>query len=280
MTVPAQRWLESFSAALARADLDAAAALFEPDGYWRDLVAFTWNIETAEGRAAIRSTLERTLGHASPTTWTMNGEMSGPSPAGDGHFFRFETRTGRGIGHLRLREGRAWTLLTALRELKGFEEASGPRRAHGVEPSWSERRKQEAAELGTHRQPHVLIVGGGQGGIALAARLKRLNVSALVVEKNARAGDSWRKRYKSLCLHDPVWYDHLPYLPFPDHWPVFSPKDKIADWLEMYARVMELDYWTATECLNARPVGPRAGGGGNERRAGTIGEQMRIKVRD
>src|SRR5207237_10163778 len=93
--------------------------------------------------------------------------------------------------------------------------------------------------------------GGGPGGIARTARLNSVNVSVLVVEKNGRAGDSWRKRYKSLCLHDPVWYDHLPYIPFPDHWPVFSPKDKIADWLEMYARVMELDYWTSTECLRA-----------------------------
>src|SRR5205085_7913467 len=83
---------------------------------------------------------------------------------------------------------------------------------------------------------------------------KRLGVPALIVEKNARAGDSWRNRYQSLCLHDRVWYDHMPYLPFPDHWPVFSPKDKIADWLEMYARVMELDYWTSTECLRATPV--------------------------
>ena len=142
MISPAERWLASFSAALARADLDAAAALFEPDGYWRDLVAFTWNIETAEGRAAIRSTLERTLAPALPVAFT----LTGPSPAGDGHFFSFSTRTGRGIGHLRLRgddglrEGRAWTLLTALRELKGFEEPSGPRREHGVEPNWSERR--------------------------------------------------------------------------------------------------------------------------------------------
>jgi len=68
------------------------------------------------------------------------------------------------------------------------------------------------------------------------------------VEKNARAGDSWRKRYKTLCLHDPVWYDHMPYLPFPPNWPVFSPKDKMGDWLEMYVRVMELPYWTATQC--------------------------------
>src|SRR4051812_30681201 len=250
-----ERWLDAFSTALARGDIAAATELFEPDGYWRDLVAFTGTIDTAEGWPAIRARLERTLGVASPTTWT----LTGPSPAGDGFFFRFETRTGRGIGHLRLREGRAWTLLTALRELQGYEEPSGSRRAMGVAPpgrkTWREERAAtEAAYASGARHPYILIIGGGQGGIALGARLKRLGVPALIVEKNARAGDSWRKRYQSLCLHDPVWYDHLPYLPFPDHWPVFSPKDKIADWLEMYTRVMELDYWTSTECLRATPV--------------------------
>jgi len=59
------------------------------------------------------------------------------------------------------------------------------------------------------------------------------------------------RRYKSLCLHDPVWYDHMPYLPFPDHWPIFTPKDQIGDWLEMYAKVMELNYWAKTECVKA-----------------------------
>ena len=97
----------------------------------------------------------------------------------------------------------------------------------------------------------MLIVGGGQGGIALGARLRQLGVPAIIVEKNERPGDSWRKRYKSLCLHDPVWYDHLPYLPFPANWPVFSPKDKIGDWLEMYTKVMELNYWGSTVCKAA-----------------------------
>src|SRR6476646_3603802 len=123
MTAVAQRWFESFSAAMARGDIPAAADLFEPDGYWRDLVAFTGTLRTSEGRAAIRSALDRALAAASPTTWTPMGE----SPARDGYLFRFETRLGRGIGHLRMREGRAWTLLTALRELKGHEEAAGPR---------------------------------------------------------------------------------------------------------------------------------------------------------
>ncbi len=97
----------------------------------------------------------------------------------------------------------------------------------------------------------MLIVGGGQGGIALGARLRQLGVPTIIVDTHARPGDQWRGRYKSLCLHDPVWYDHLPYIDFPKNWPVFAPKDKIGDWLEMYAKVMELNYWGSTTCTNA-----------------------------
>jgi putative flavoprotein involved in K+ transport len=97
-----------------------------------------------------------------------------------------------------------------------------------------------------------VIIGGGQGGIGLGARLRQLDVPTIIVERNARPGDSWRKRYKSLCLHDPVWYDHMPYIKFPENWPVFSPKDKIGDWLEMYTRVMELNYWGSTVARSAK----------------------------
>jgi putative flavoprotein involved in K+ transport len=117
--------------------------------------------------------------------------------------------------------------------------------------TWLERRQKEEAELGTSVQPYVLVVGGGQGGIALGARLRALGVPALVVDKHPRPGDQWRGRYKSLCLHDPVWYDHLPYLKFPDTWPVFSPKDKIGDWLESYVEAMEVPYWTSTVATKA-----------------------------
>ena len=218
-------WLQKFGTALERGDLDAAASLFEPDGFWRDLVAFTWNLKTGEGRAEIKAMLAATLKGVTPVKFAHQG----------GEWFSFETAAGRGIGHLRLRGKQAWTLLTALQELKGFEE----------------RREEIRLSSEPAPPPYVLIVGGGQGGIALAARLKRLGVPAAVVEKNARAGDSWRKRYASLCLHDPVWYDHMPYLPFPDYWPVFTPKDRMGDWLEMYVKVMQLDYRAATECRKA-----------------------------
>jgi putative flavoprotein involved in K+ transport len=97
----------------------------------------------------------------------------------------------------------------------------------------------------------VLVIGGGQGGIALGARLRQLGIDHLVVDRHPRPGDQWRSRYKSLCLHDPVWYDHLPYLPFPRNWPIFAPKDKIGDWLEMYTRIMEINYWGGTTAKNA-----------------------------
>jgi putative flavoprotein involved in K+ transport len=249
-----QRWLDRFAAALEKGDLDAASSLFAPGGFWRDLVAFTWTIKTFEGRAEVKAMLAATLPNTRPSGWTISAASSANEV-----WLAFETAVGRGIGHLRLREGRAWTLLTTLRELKGFEEKAGRRREwgtkHGVLPerkSWLEKKNErQESLLAGKTQPFVLIVGGGQGGIGLAARLKRLDVPALVVEKNVRAGDSWRKRYKSLCLHDPVWYDHMPYLPFPDHWPVFSPKDRIGDWLEMYVKVMDLDYWTYSECVSA-----------------------------
>jgi putative flavoprotein involved in K+ transport len=155
--------------------------------------------------------------------------------------------------------GKAWTLLTTLQELKGFEEKKRENRPKGVEhgafkdrKTWLDSREEEARTLGRSKQPYVVVIGGGQAGIILGARLRKLGVPAIIVEKNARPGDSWRNRYKSLCLHDPVWYDHLPYLPFPDDWPVFSPKDKIGDWLESYTKVMELNYWSGTECKGAR----------------------------
>ena len=251
------RWLASFEEAVTAGNVEAAVALFAEECYWRDLVAFSWNIVTVEGRAGVRDLLTETLDRVHPHGFTIAEEL-GEAAAENEAWIKFETEVGRGIGHLRLLDGKGWTLLTTLNELKGFEEPKSLRRAKGVEhgaipnrETWLEQRRREAEELGRAIQPYVVIVGGGQGGIALGARLRQVGVPTIIVDRNSRPGDSWRNRYKSLCLHDPVWYDHLPYLDFPPNWPVFSPKDKIADWLEMYASVMELNYWGSTECLKA-----------------------------
>ena len=251
------RWLADFEKALTARDIDAAATLFVEDCYWRDLVAFTWNIVTVEGIEGVRDLLAQTLDRTLPSGFAVAEEL-GEAAADTESWIKFDTSVGRGLGHLRLRDGKAWTLLTTLNELKGHEEPKRDRRPKGIEhgavpnrQTWLEQRRREAEELGHATQPYVVVVGGGQGGIALGARLRQHGVPTIIVDRNPRAGDSWRKRYKSLTLHDPVWYDHLPYIDFPPNWPVFSPKDKIADWLEMYTRVMELNYWSSTECKRA-----------------------------
>ncbi len=250
-------WLAKFSDALERADTAVLKELFSEDCYWRDLVSFTWNIKTMEGRDAIADMVSAVLNGVHPRNFRIDGE---PSEA-DGiteAWITFETDAVRGRGHVRLNDQGCWTILTTAQELKGFEEKKGPNREQGVahgaikdRETWAEKRAREVRELGYKDQPYVVIIGGGQGGIGLGARLRRLGVPTIIAEKNDRPGDSWRNRYKSLCLHDPVWYDHMPYLPFPDDWPVFSPKDKIGDWLECYTKTMELNYWTRTTCKSA-----------------------------
>jgi len=252
--------LTQLNTALQQQDVPAIVTLFHPESYWRDLVMFSWNIYTAEGQGGIAAMLHAQLPQLAPVQFFRNGQE--PVTQQDGvlaGWLHIDGSVARGDGYVRVRDGKIWTLMTRMREIKGHEAWIGPRRPRGVEhgsrknrPNWLQIRQQERAEMGATHQPYVLIVGGGQGGIGLAARLRQLAVPTLVVDKHERPGDSWRKRYQSLCLHDPVWYDHMPYLPFPPNWPVFTPKDKMADWLEMYTRVMELDYWTSTVCRSAR----------------------------
>lgn len=251
--------LDKLEEALTSKDIDRTLNLFDDDCYWRDLVSFTWNLKTVEGKAQIRDMLESQLDSTEPCNWRIpDGEMATEEGGVLTSWINFETAVARGYGLVRIRNEKIWTLLTASVELKGHEEPLGFERPMGAKhgaahnrKSWAEEREQELAEMGYSRQPEVVIVGGGQGGIALGARLRQLGVPTIIIEKNERAGDSWRNRYKSLCLHDPVWYDHLPYLPFPPNWPVFAPKDKLGDWLEMYTRVMELNYWTRSTAQSA-----------------------------
>jgi len=261
----ANHWLARFERALAEPDDILLETLFHPDSHWRDVLALTWHIRTVSGLDAILRALKAHVARANPSDFRTDPHRTAPrlvTRAGTNAFeaiFRFETDEGRGSGVLRLTPDasdgntpKAWTLLTALDEIKGFEEQVGRSRPTGESysrdfrgPNWLDLRK-SAAEY-VERDPVVLVVGGGQAGLSIAARLTQLQVDTLIVDREQRIGDNWRNRYHALTLHNQVHVNHLPYMPFPPNWPAYLPKDKVAGWFESYVESMELNYWTATE---------------------------------
>ncbi|MCP5380168.1 MAG: NAD(P)/FAD-dependent oxidoreductase [Novosphingobium sp.] len=261
------RWLDGFGVSLDAGQGEAIAAHFLADGYWKDFLALTWDFRTFAGqgeiagelapmiaRSGIRS-LHIAEGRPAPRLCKRSGRLVVEA------FFNYETCIGNGTGVVRLAqdeagEWKAWLLLTTLQELRGFEERIGAHRPTGeefskylVKENWLDRRNAEQERAGD--QPPVLIVGAGHAGLILAARLKSMGLDPLIIEKDARIGDVWRKRYHSLTLHNQVFANHMPYLPFPVTWPVWLPKDKLANWLETYADALELNVWTSTELTAA-----------------------------
>jgi thioredoxin reductase len=261
----AEHWLAQFERALADCDDTLLETRLHPDSHWRDVLALTWHITTVNGSDAILKQLKARVGRASPTGFRIDPHRTAPrhvTRAGTDAIeaiFRFDTVEGRGSGILRLipdaDDGntlKAWTLLTALDEIKGYEEQVGSSRPQGKSysrdfrgPNWLDLRRSAAEYVDT--DPAVLVVGGGQAGLSIAARLTQLHVDTLIVDREQRIGDNWRNRYHALTLHNQVQVNHLPYMPFPPNWPTYIPKDKLAGWFEAYVESMELNYWTATE---------------------------------
>jgi cation diffusion facilitator CzcD-associated flavoprotein CzcO len=266
----ANHWLARFEHALGAGDAAALAALFRADGHWRDVLAFSWRIRTVSRPAAIAAELALEAPRLRASGFRTDPERTAPRHATRAGakcveaIFRFETAAGRCSGVLRFLAdtddndpARAWTLLTTLEELRGHEERIGPRRPTGQSysrdfsgPNWLDKRRAATAYI--DRDPQVLIVGGGQAGLSIGARLKALGVDALIADRWPRVGDNWRRRYHALTLHNQVHVNHLPYLPFPPTWPVYIPKDMLASWFEAYVEALELNYWTGTEFTGGR----------------------------
>ena len=269
MTAPAdaQNWLVNFAAALQSQDAGAAAELFLGDGLWRDVLAFTWSLQTMAGRPAIETTLRGTLARTKPANFSIPANRTPPrwvSRAGTQTIeaiFEFDTAFGHGNGVVRLvpdpktsSQLRAWTMVTTLEELsehkeifkKGTANANENTRDFGGE-NWLDRLK--TARAYTDREPAVIVVGGGQAGLSIAARLHQLGIDTLIIDRHERVGDNWRKRYHSLTLHNEVHVNHLPYLRFPPTFPTYIPKDKLANWFESYVESLELNFWTGTELV-------------------------------
>lgn len=257
-----EAWLAAFEAALGQGDIRALASLFAADCHWRDILAFTWHLTPTLGVEAVSSSLALRQRMAKAHGFRIAAGRTPPRRVKrlgvevvEG-LFEFETAVGRGNGVVRLVGGdsnaKAWVLLTTLEELRGHEEKIGDRRPTGAAYSrnfggdnWEDVRRK--ARSYADRDPTVLVIGGAQAGLSIAARLNQVGVDTLVVEKWGRIGDSWRKRYHSLALHNSIHVNHLPYLPFPPTWPKYIPKDMLGNWFEFYADVMEINCWTGTE---------------------------------
>jgi len=264
----ARDWLGAFAAALQGGDANAVTAQFLPDGHWRDVLAFTWRIGTASSRDAIAAMLRDNLARTKPAGLHLPDGRSPPRRVRRAGtecietIFSFETAFGRGDAVARLAPDsdgvwRCWTLVTTLQELRGFPEIAAQdvddaerySRDFGGE-NWLDQRKRDIAY--DDRDPVTLVVGGGQAGLAVAARLNQLGIDTLIVDKHPRIGDNWRLRYHALTLHNELHVNHMPYMPFPPTWPVFIPKDKLANWFEAYVDALELNYWTGTELIGGR----------------------------
>jgi cation diffusion facilitator CzcD-associated flavoprotein CzcO len=257
------RWLAEFEHALAATDAEALRALFHAGCHWRDVLALSWRITTVSSAQAVVRELTINARRTLPDNFRRDFQRTQPrlvTRAGTDAIeaiFTFDTAEGRCNGVLRLTpeakpgaRPKAWTLLTALDEIKGHAEHAGTRAPTAVArdfsgPNWLDRRK--AAQAYAGRDPAVLVVGAGQAGLSIAARLTQLGVDTLIVDRHQRIGDNWRKRYHALTLHNQTRVNHLPYMPFPPGWPAYIPKDKLAGWFEAYAESLELNAWTATE---------------------------------
>lgn len=256
----ASRWLEAFQQALTAGNRAGLEALFSPDGELRDAVALSGTVMNVQGAGAVADFLVTHQSRITDAPMTLDPSFK-PSVANRGGIdwvealFVFRTINGPGRGVVRLRADdealRAGTVLSTLDALDGFPERVGALRPTGERfsrgfggPTWDTLR--EASLEYADRDPEVVIIGSGQAGLTLAARLKAMGVDALIVEKNEKVGDNWGNRYTSLTLHNEIWVNHLPFMPFPDTFPVYTPKGMLSLWFEAYAKAMGLNVWTRT----------------------------------
>lgn len=266
----AAEWISAFSSALGEHDVDAIVDLFHADGWYRDVLALTWSLQTYHGHDEIRAVFEERLagsGLRSITTSDAFPPMTVPDALGGEAFVQaavsFETETVRGRGLVAIRpdaEGswRAQTFMLQIVEIIGHEErstsfdnAQDPEYTRAQTGRLRPREAREARLRYEQGDPDVVVIGAGHAGLSVAAHLSHLGIDTLVVDKHTRIGDNWRKRYANLILHDPSWLQHFPYISYPKSWPFLVDKDKLGDWMESYANALDLNVWAATEAKSA-----------------------------
>jgi putative flavoprotein involved in K+ transport len=200
------RWLSKFGECFEAQNVERAVSMFAETGCWRDLLSFSWNIITVTGKEDIGKMFKVTCSRINAWGWKIEGDVirNGEELS---CWFTFETEVSLCKGKLTLIDGRCTVFFTSAMELKGYDERTFARRKPGYinsvvrdRKTWLDCKEDEEGRLGYSEQPYVVVVGGGQGGIGLAARLRMLGVPTIVIDKNNKPGDSWRNRYHSLYL--------------------------------------------------------------------------------
>ncbi|KAL4938695.1 hypothetical protein BDV06DRAFT_225748 [Aspergillus oleicola] len=252
----AQGILARLSTATSEGNAQAFAGLFLDYGVWRDKLSFTWDFRTFNFREAILRAATDLL----PQTKARNFNFLAPEPVVSRPYpdfshlqfvVSFETEivlASAVINAVLTQDGwRIYTMHTVAESLKQFPKlAASDGHMTGI-TSWESQRREAINTV----DPEVLIIGGGQNGLAMAARLKLLGMENLIIERSDEVGDIWKNRYEYLSLHFPHWPDALPYFKYPQHWPTYTPAQKQGLYMKWYASALELNVWTKSEVVKA-----------------------------
>ncbi|KAK5455823.1 hypothetical protein LTS15_005140 [Exophiala xenobiotica] len=252
----AEEVVADLSKAMGDGDAEAFTNLFLEYGVWRDKLSYTWDHRTFNFHPAIMKASTDLFQRTKATNFEFlkpSPKISRPYPdyAQLQFVVSFETElvvASAVITSVLTQQGwKIYFMHTVAEKLKQFPEVA-PYDGHmtGLS-SWAEQRA-EALDAAT---PEILVIGGGQNGLALAARCKALGMDALVIEKSEEVGDIWKKRYEYLSLHFPHWPDDLPYFSYPKHWPTFTPAQKQGTYMSWYASALELNVWTRSTVVSA-----------------------------
>lgn len=136
---------------------------------------------------------------------------------------------------------KVWTIVTILETFKGYGHPDEPQ----IEPSNRKLLRPDGVDYS------VAIVGAGQSGLAVAGRLKALDIPAIVIEREPNVGSAWTRRYDSVRQHTPKEFNNLP---FDRTWNAedddLLPGKVVAEGFERYVDRYGIEVWTSSEAMS------------------------------
>ncbi|KZT61712.1 FAD/NAD(P)-binding domain-containing protein [Calocera cornea HHB12733] len=246
----ADDWLSQFCGSLktnSQAEPAAISSVFVTncDPFWKDHLALTWAQRTARSAANIDELFGKAVKLREPQGFQLisaTGMAMSPRLGWIQAMFTFITNVAKCSGVVKLvpEDGawKAWTVLTKMDDIIGYERDLARLDLPDQVPD-------------TLAEVDVLILGAGQAGLQVAANLRALGLSTVVVEQGARVGDHWRGRYEALRLHLSKYYSQLAYRPWPENFPYYPSLHDIADGLEDYSRTTHLNILTSSRAVQA-----------------------------